>query len=152
MRKKFVLLLSLFFIFLLTTVCQGKMYSIASKEVNMRTGPGKKYSISWAYGKGFPLTRLAQKGNWVKVKDFENDSGWIYKPLLSSKPHMVVKVFKNKNQTINIRSGPGRKYKVVGKAYYGVVFETLERRKTWVKVKHESGLTGWVARKLLWGF
>jgi uncharacterized protein YgiM (DUF1202 family) len=59
---------------------------------------------------------------------------------------------KNSTGKINIRSGPGAKYKIVGKAEYGVVFETLVRQKGWVKVRHETGLTGWVKRSLLWGW
>lgn len=102
--------------------------------------------------KRIPTQNPFQKGNWIKVKDFENDSGWVYKDYVSSKPHMIVKVNKGKKKKINLRSGPGVKYKIVGKAYYGVVFETLEQKKGWAKIKHESGLTGWIKRSLLWGF
>ena len=101
---------------------------------------------------GFPLKILSRKGSWVKVKDFENDTGWVFKKYLTSKPHMIVKVNKGKKKKINIRSGPGTKYKAVGRAYYGVVFQTLGQEKGWAKVRHESGLTGWIKRSLLWGY
>lgn len=139
--------------FLLTaTTCLAEMLSVSGDNVNLRSGPGTKYQVKWEYGKGFPLKVVDKKGDWVKVQDFENDSGWIYKPLLSPKGHMIVKVFKNKNKRINIRNGPGTRYQVVGKAYYGVVFETLEQKSGWAKVKHEAGLVGWVKRTLVWGF
>jgi len=64
----------------------------------------------------------------------------------------VVKVNKNKAKRVNVRSGPGTNHDIVGKAEYGVVFETLERRGGWVKVRHEDGLTGWILRSLLWGW
>lgn len=128
------------------------MLSVDGDDVNLRSGPGTKYQVKWEYGKGFPLKVHTSKGDWVKVSDFENDSGWIYRPLLSSKGHMIVKVFKDQDKRINIRSGPGTSYRIVGKAYYGVVFETLEQKQGWAKLKHETGLIGWVKRSLLWGF
>jgi SH3-like domain-containing protein len=128
------------------------MVSVAGEKVNLRKGPSTKYPIIWELGKGFPLRVVSSKGNWLKVSDFESDVGWIYKKLVSQKPHLIVKVNKNSKARINIRSGPGTKYEVVGKAEYGVVFETLKRGDGWVQVRHESGLTGWVKRSLLWGW
>jgi uncharacterized protein YgiM (DUF1202 family) len=58
-----------------------------------------------------------------------------------------------KNKIINIRSGPGKNYKIIRQAKKGVVFRTLERKKGWVKAHHkESNLTGWIKRSLLWGW
>ena len=128
------------------------MVSVAGEKVNLRKGPSTQYPIVWELGKGFPLRVVGSKGNWLKVSDFESDVGWIYKKLVSRKPHLIVKSNKNSKARINIRSGPGTKYKVVGKAEYGVVFETLQRGNGWVKVRHETGLTGWVKRSLLWGW
>ncbi len=149
-------ILSLFIIFLLNfiliTTVSAKMGSVVGEKVQLRTGPGTKYTAKWQYGDGYPLKIITQKGKWVKVKDFENDTGWIFKKYISRTPHMIVKVNKGKTRKINIRSGPGTKYKIVGQAYYGVVFETITQKSGWAKVKHESGLTGWIKRSLLWGF
>ena len=128
------------------------MVSVAEEKVNLRKGPSTQYPIIWELGKGFPLRVIGSQGNWYKVSDFESDVGWIYKDLVFKKPHLIVKINKKSKARINIRSGPGTKYSVVGKAEYGVVFETLERGDGWVKVKHETGLTGWVKRSLLWGW
>lgn len=150
---KFKITITIFFLScFLVTSAYAKMNSIKGDNVQLRSGPGTKYSSKWEYGDGFPLKVLTRKGSWVKVKDFENDTGWVYKQFLSPKPHMIVKVNRGKKKKINIRSGPGTKYKVVGKAYYGVVFKTLSQKQGWAQVKHESGLTGWVKRSLLWGF
>jgi SH3-like domain-containing protein len=151
LKAKIILPLLFLSLFILSPAF-AKMRSIDGEKVHLRSGPGTKYSAKWEYGDGFPLKVLTQKGNWVKVKDFENDTGWVFKKYLTSKPHMIVKVNKGKKKKINIRSGPGTKYKAVGKAYYGVVFETLGQKKGWAKVKHESGLTGWIKRSLLWGY
>ena len=130
----------------------AKMVSVVGENVNLRSGPGTNYAVKWKYGSGFPLRVLEEKGKWLKVEDFENDTGWLYKKLTSRSGHMIVKVNKDKNRKINIRSGPGTKYPIVGKAYYGVVFKTLKQQSGWANVKHDSGLEGWIRRDLLWGF
>ncbi len=144
----------LVFPFLLASplILKAEMLSVYGEKVNLRSGPGKKYLVKWEYGNGFPLMVVKKKDRWVKVKDFEGDSGWIHKNLLADKPRMIVKANRNKEKNINIRKSPGTKGKVVGKAYYGVVFTTLEQRSGWVKVKHDSGLEGWIKRTLLWGY
>ena len=129
-----------------------KMVSVAGEKVNLRKGPSTQYPVVWELGEGFPLKVIERKGSWYKVVDFENDAGWIYKNLVSTKPHLVVKVNKKNKKRVNVRSGPGTNYKIVGKAEYGVVFETLKRGDGWVKVRHEKGLTGWIKRSLLWGW
>lgn len=151
--KLFYLTLMLVFSLLVAPqLCLAKMVSVAGENVNLRTGPGKNYSVKWKYGSGFPLQVLDQQGNWLKVQDFEGDVGWLHKSLTSTTGHMVVKVNKGKNRKINIRSGPGTNFEIVGQAYYGVVFRTLKQQKGWAKVKHESGIVGWIKRTLIWGF
>ncbi len=140
-------LITFFFLVLFTltsSMASARMMSVKGEKVRLRSGPGKQYSVRWEYGTGFPLKILSKKNGWFKVSDFERDTGWIKQELLSSTPHMVVKVNRKKSRKINIRSGPGTRFKIVGKAYYGVVFKTIKQTKGWANVKHESGLTGWI--------
>ncbi|MDH4320230.1 MAG: SH3 domain-containing protein [Desulfobulbaceae bacterium] len=131
-----------------TTANAIQLVSVAGDRVNMRSGPGDDQAILWELGDGYPLQVLDSKGKWYKVSDFEGDVGWIYKSLVNRTPHLIVK-----KKVVNIRSGPGTSYKLIGKANYGVVFKTLEKGKDgWVKVEHENGLVGWVLRNLLWGW
>ena len=143
-------------IFLISLFLPGsllaKMVSINGDNVNLRSGPGQNYSIKWKYGMGFPLKVIQEQGKWLKVEDFENDIGWLHSELTSDIGHMIVKVNKEGEKKINIRSGPGTNYNIVGKAYYGVVFKTIKQENGWALVKHESGLEGWIKRSLLWGF
>lgn len=142
------MLVAFLLVLLVASTAAARMVSVANDIVNMRTGPGKKNAILWELGKGYPLKVLSTKGNWIKVVDFENDTGWIYKKLVNRKPHLVVK-----NKIVNVRSGPGTKFKIVRQAKRGVVFTTLKRQAGWVKVRHEeSRLVGWIMRSLLWGW
>ena len=141
------ILLAILIVLCTASLVQAKMVSVAGRRINMRSGPGNKYAVLWQLGKGYPLQVVETKGNWVKVTDFEGDVGWVYKTLLGSEPHLIVK-----KERVNIRSGPAAHYSITGKANYGVVFKTLKRKRGWVKVRHEDGLEGWIQRDLLWGW
>lgn len=130
-----------------STLAHAGMVSVARSKVNMREGPGRKYTVLWELAQGYPLQIIERKGDWLKVKDFENDSGWVLGKLVNKKPHVVVK-----KERINIRSGPGVTHKIVGKAVYGQVMHTLTHGQGWVRVKNESGLAGWVRKDLVWGW
>ncbi len=153
MFKKFIIISVTFVLFVFIPISVlARMVSVSGEEVNLRSGPGTNYSVKWKYGSGLPLKVLKQDGKWIKVEDFEQDTGWLHTDLVSDTGHLIVKVNKDKNKKVNIRSGPGTNFKIVGKAYYGVVFKTIKQQKGWAQVKHESGVTGWVKRSLLWGF
>lgn len=125
----------------------AEMVSVDRPTVNLREGAGTNHAVVWVLGAGYPLLVTGRKGKWLQVRDFENDTGWVYRPLVARKPHVIVK-----KDVVNIRSSSGTHSKIVGKAVYGEVLRTLAHRKAWVKVRHENGLIGWVARALVWGW
>lgn len=141
-----VILVGLLF-FSLPGAVQAKMIAVDRERINVRSGPGLNYSILWHLERGFPLQVVGSNRNWYKVRDYEGDVGWVYKPLTDGQAHVVVK-----KPEINVRSGPGTNYRIIAKAKEGVVFRTLARKKGWVRVRHENGTTGWVARYLVWGW
>ena len=151
-RTGIIALLVILSSLLLCSSGQAKMLSIQGDDVNMRSGPGTNYRVMWELSQGFPLMVLKQKGSWYRVRDFEGTIGWVHKDVTQSTPYMIVKAHKNSKKRINIRSGPGTKYRIVAKAYYGVVFKTIEQKHGWAKVQHEKGVTGWIKRSLLWGW
>lgn len=124
-----------------------QMVSVDRPEINMRTGPGTNHESTWLLSRGYPLEVVGRKGNWLQVKDFEGDKGWVYRPLTDGKQHYVVK-----SKVVNIRKGPGTNTRVIGKANYGDVLRTLANKGDWAKVRDADGLVGWVARRLLWGW
>lgn len=154
MKYKYALIFLIFFslVFTSTSAALAEMVSIKGDDINMRSGPGTKYKVLWKLGSGFPLKVLRKKGRWYRVQDFEGSIGWIHRNVTSRKQHMIVKVNKKTKKRINVRSGPGTKNRIVAKAYYGVVFKTVEQKSGWVHIKHDKGVNGWVKRSLLWGF
>lgn len=123
------------------------MVSVAGSTVNMRAGPGTHTEVLWSLGKGYPLKVVGRQGRWLHVVDFENDRGWVARSLTGRTPHHMVKAEK-----ANIRRGPGLRHRVVAQASYGELLRTREKRQDWVRVEREDGRTGWVARRLLWGW
>ena len=67
--------------------------------------------------------------------------------LTARKPHVIVKA-----SVVNLRQGPGTRHRRIGRAEYGEVLRTLAHRKGWVRVRQEGGRTGWVSRRLVWGW
>jgi SH3-like domain-containing protein len=124
-----------------------QMVSVAGDEVNMRSGPGQQHPVDWRLDRGYPLKVIGAQGSWLKVVDFEDDEGWVHRPLTSDAPYHVVKA-----KTAHMRSEPTTKSRIVLRVYYGAVLKTLRRSGDWVKLQHKSGISGWVARRLLWGW
>ncbi len=124
-----------------------EMVSVQRDEVNLRAGAGTRHETLRVLSRGYPLEVTGRKGQWLHVRDFENDTGWIFRPLVGNRPHHVVK-----GQVVNLRSSPSTRARIVGKATRGEVLRTLERRPQWVKVQQDDGPRGWVARRLLWGW
>lgn len=152
--KKRIVIILFIFVLLGSLTAQSvwaRMVAIKNDNVNMRSGPSLDKEIIWKLGVGFPLKVVSASGDWIQVKDFEGTVGWVHKDVVDRSGHMIVKAQKMNKGKINIRQEPDSKSKVVAKAYYGVVFKTLEQRKGWVKVQH-GDVSGWIKRSLLWGF
>jgi len=137
----------LFALFLIPSLCFGaKVVSVKKDNVNVRSGPGTEFPVAMELFKGYPLKVVQEKGDWLKVSDFENDSGWIYSSLV--KPGSTVIV--NGKKSINMRSKPNTTASIVAVVDRGVVLTKISSKGKWVKVKHSQGTTGWIYSPLLW--
>ena len=142
-------------LFILLAICwlaapsalAAQMVSAAGNTVNMRTGPGTSYVARWTVDKGYPFKVLARKGKWLKVSDFEHDSGWVYGPLMNKTRHYIVSA-----ASATLRAAPNARSAVVFRAARGDVLRTLRQRGSWIKVRHEHGPVGWVVKSRLWGW
>ena len=52
------------------------------EDVNIRSGPGTKYSVAFQAEKGVAFKIIRRKGNWIHVQHADGDRGWIYKSLV----------------------------------------------------------------------
>jgi SH3-like domain-containing protein len=143
--KKIVLFTLLVFVLCLGTA-SAKRLSVAFDKANVRSGPGTNHEIMWSAGKYYPVDIIKTSGKWYHIRDFEGDTGWIYRRLLKKIPAVIVK-----GTIVNVREGPGTGFRVLFQAEKGVSFKLLKRKKKWLKVQHADGEVGWIHTSLVWG-
>jgi len=120
--------------------------SVLKDGANVRTGPDLKDPVAMELFQGYPLKVVEKKGEWLKVSDFDNDSGWIFNKLVGPGNTVIV----NAKGTINMRSEPTESGAIVANIEHGVVLTQISSKGDWVQVKHTKGTEGWIYRKLLW--
>jgi uncharacterized protein YgiM (DUF1202 family) len=49
----------------------------------------------------------------------------------------------------NVRSGPGKNFKVISPIANKTFVSIVERKNGWVKIRSDSGIEGWVAKNLI---
>ncbi len=126
-------------------IAQARL-SVKSNIANMRSGPdSKKYDVLWQVEKYHPVKIVEKKGNWYKIKDFENDVAWLHKSLLGNIPSVIT--IKEK---CNVRSKSNTKSQILFTVEKGVPFKVLGRKGDWIKIEHADGDIGWIHRKLVW--
>jgi len=134
-------------ILLWTGQAGAKRLAVNVGQANVRSGPGTNHDIMWSVGKYYPLDVLKESGSWYKVRDFEDDEGWIHRSLLKKIPAVTVKA-----PLVNVRQGPGTTFRVLLQAEKGVSFKRLEKKGSWFKVQHQDGEVGWIHQSLVWGY
>ena len=88
-NKKYITFLNLSFLILFFTPISFaneniNFLTLKKNEVNLRQGPSLKYPIKLIYKKKYlPVIILDELGPFRKIKDFENNTGWIHIALLS---------------------------------------------------------------------
>ncbi len=131
---------------LATPALSAEYVRVTKDNANVRTGPGTSNPVYMELFTGYPLKVLQRKGSWVKITDFEGDSGWIYSTLLGKDTTVII----NAKKSVNMRSGPSTKDPVIAEVERGVIMVKLDEKGKWTKVKHSSGTVGWIYNPLLW--
>jgi SH3-like domain-containing protein len=150
--RSFVIFVSLLLLILSQPISAfAEILSVKSAKINLRSGPGENFKIKCVYYTGFPLKVIKRQGDWVQVSDFEMETGWVSRKYLSTTRYGIVSAYKNQKKRVNIRSGPGNNFPVVGQAYYGVILSISASNGDWRKVHHSSGLSGWIKKSFIWG-
>ncbi len=133
-------------LFIGAPVLAADYVSVIGDNVNVRSGPGTNYQVAMELFSGYPLKVATTQGDWLKVVDFENDSGWIHNSLVEPGNTVIV----NGENSVNMRAEPNTTSSIIATVDRGVVMTKLESQGKWLKLKHASGLIGWIYKPLLW--
>jgi SH3-like domain-containing protein len=142
---KNALIITILFIGFAKIAHAGERLTVAVPKANIRSGPGTHYDIIWQVYKYYPLRVIKKTGSWYRFFDFEGDKGWIYRSLVRKIPSVITI-----QEKCNIRSGPGTKYSVLFTTEKGVAFKVINRKGSWIHVRHSDGDKGWIFKSLVW--
>ena len=88
--QKIIFFLTLFFFSNSVAAQNLNFLSLKNNAVNLRQGPSFDYPIKLTYKKKFlPILILDKSENWRKIKDYDNNSGWIHISQLSKKKSAI---------------------------------------------------------------
>ena len=114
--------------------------------VNLRQGPSRDYPIKIFYKKKFlPVLILDQSDNFRKIKDHENNTGWIHISQLSKKKAAInieEELIMFKKSTVY--SNP------IAILKKGRLVKIKKCKINWCKAKTDD-YKGWVKKESLWG-
>ena len=115
-------------------------------QVNLRQGPSKDYPIKIFYKKKFlPVLVQDSSYNFRKIRDHENNSGWIHISQLSKKKAaIIIKDNEIMFNSATIYSNP------VAILKEGRLVKIYKCKQTWCKVLTDK-YKGWIKKESLWG-
>ena len=125
---------------------EGYYLTLRNDKVNLRQGPSLNYPIKLVYNKKFlPILIKDKSGNFRKVLDHENNSGWIHISQLSKKKAALSIL----NELIVFQK-PSIYSKPLVKLEIGRLCLVKKCKNDWCKIK-TGGYSGWVEKQNLRG-
>jgi len=146
--RKILCFVAVWGVLLAVPASASTMKSIGKDRVNVRSKPDLSSDVLFQAYLGYPIQIEKQKNNWVYCTDWQNNTGWVFRPLVSKTQTAVVVVEK-----ANIRKGPGLRRPVVSQACKGEIYKIFGEKGNWVKVGYylENEVIGWIREDLVWG-
>ena len=146
MIKKIILTLILIFTSVNFLSADEYFLTLRFSNVNLRQGPSFDYPVKISYKKKYlPVLVQDTSDNFKKIKDHENNTGWIHRSQLSKKKAALAlddKLVIFKNATVF-----SKPLAVLEKGHLCLISKC---KGDWCKIKVER-YTGWVKKKSLWG-
>ncbi len=136
------------FFFLTSALIASEEYflTLRNDKTNLRQGPSFEYPVKILYKKKYlPVLVQDKAGNFRKIRDHENNSGWIHLSQLS-KAKAAISIAENllvfKKPTIY-----SKPFLILEKGKLCIIKKCKEE---WCKIK-VNNYVGWVKKKELWG-
>ena len=146
MIKTIVLGLLIFFSSINFLFSEEYFLTLKYNKVNLRQGPSSDYPIKIFYKKKFlPVLVFDSSDNYRKIKDHENNTGWIHISQLSRKKAALAnndKIIVFKNSTVF-----SKPLVILEKGRLCLILKCNDE---WCKIK-TGKYSGWVKKENLWG-
>ena len=146
MSRKVFFILIFFFININISFSEEYFVTLRNNTTNLRQGPSFDYPVKIFYKKKYlPVLILDRSNNFRKIKDHENNTGWIHVSQLSQKKAAlsnIDRVVMFKNSTIF--STP---LAVLEKGRLCLILKCNDE---WCKIK-TGKYSGWVKKENRWG-
>ena len=144
-----IIIIFLFIFFNITGYSLAKdeyFMTLRHDKVNLRQGPSKDYPIKILYKKKFlPVLIQDSSYNFRKIRDHENNSGWIHiSQLTKKKAAIIISDNEIMFNGATIFSNP------VAILKKGKLIKINKCKKSWCKAE-ANDYKGWVKKDSLWG-
>ena len=124
-----------------------RFVSTKSNESNVRTGPSMGYPIDFILQQKVPLKILDEHKDWREIEDWEGETGWIHKALLTGKLQAIIII-----PVANIYAKPSTNSPIIAKANKHVILPITDCRITWCEITIPSINTqGYIQKTDFWG-
>ena len=124
-----------------------RFVSLKSNDVNLRVGPSVNYPIELKYTQNnLPVEIIDEFDFWRKIKDSENNIGWLHKSLIKGE-RFVLTVNKN-NYVKSIYNRPNGNQ--IGMVEKNNILNLESCLQNWCLVSHQK-IRGWLSKEFIWG-
>ena len=144
--QKISFLLIIFFFFQNLYAKEEYFLTLRNEKVNLRQGPSFDYPIKIFYKKKFlPVLIQDKSDNFRKIRDHENNTGWIHISQLSKKKAAIT--IEDNQLIFNKPSIYSKPFAILKK---GRLCKIHKCKDDWCKISVEK-YKGWVKKDILWG-
>ena len=142
-----VLFFSLFLLFFQNVYSSDEYFrTLRNDKVNLRQGPSFDYPIKIFYKKKFlPVLIQDHSDNFRKIRDHENNTGWVHISQLSKKKAAIV--IDDNSILFNDSTIYSNPVAILKK---GRLVKINKCKDNWCKIKTDE-FKGWVKKENLWG-
>lgn len=125
-----------------------RFVSLRTEPVNMRTGPGVRYPVTWVYQRrNLPVEVTDEFDTWRQVRDPDGVEGWVHQSMLSGQRTGLLT-----QDSSSLYKGSAPSSAVIAEIGAGVVV-VVDRcpKQTELCLVEVDGTKGWLRRGLFWG-
>ena len=120
--------------------------TLRNEKVNLRQGPSFDYPVKIFYKKKYlPVLIQDSSNNFRKVRDHENNSGWIHISQLSKKKAAITI-----DDDLIVFNKPSIYSKPLVVLKKGRLCKIQKCKDSWCKIKIKN-IKGWIKKESLWG-